>query len=246
LFAFKNRFFEPPQQASILARLEKILTTRLKKYINQDNLDKYRDRYQYFKSAGGKLVRQFKRPEFPQNNEKTYLHLGCGNINHPSFINIDKIPYAHVHYVRSIDNLKIFPSNTVSLVYASHCLEHFSHKYVHKVLEEWFRVLNHNGILRLSVPNFDLLLKIYLENNCQIETIMKPLLGGQENPFDLHMVAFTEKYLTELLLDIGFFSVKQWQPGTSALTDFDDWSSRIVVINGKAYPVSLNLEAIKK
>jgi predicted SAM-dependent methyltransferase len=53
------------------------------------------------------------------------LHLGCGNINYPDFINVDLMPASHVHYVRGINNLKPFKNNSVDLIYACHCLEHF-------------------------------------------------------------------------------------------------------------------------
>jgi SAM-dependent methyltransferase len=201
---------------------------------------------EYIKNACSKLKRQFVRPPFPKlENGQINLHLGCGDVNDPRFINIDGQAAPHIHYVRQIDNLSPFQDNSVNLVYACHCLEHFPHGKISAVLAEWFRVLSPDGILRLSVPDFDLLINIYQDNQNQINTILYPLLGGQENKFDYHETAFNRSRLEYLLKKAGFREVQQWYPEQNELTKIDDWSNRQVFVNNKYYPISLNLEAIK-
>jgi SAM-dependent methyltransferase len=194
----------------------------------------------------GKFVRLFFRPPFPMLQDgRINLHLGCGDIAHPDFVNIDGIPAKHIHYVRAIDKLSPFQDNSVDLVYASHCLEHFSHLKITNVLREWHRVLKINGILRLSVPDFNLILDIYNNNSQEINTIMAPLMGGQDYKLNIHYSVFTCSSLTALLTQVGFREVRRWQPGSSELTTFEDWSNRKIQVSGKEYPVSLNLEAVK-
>ena len=194
----------------------------------------------------GKFVRLFTRPQFPKlDNGATYLHLGCGSVNHPKFINIDGIPAPHIHYVRSIENLSPFEDNSVDLVYACHCLEHFPYATVPKVVAEWFRVLKQGGILRLSVPDFDLLLNIYNNNEKDVNTILSPLMGGQNYKFNFHLTVFTHSSLETILKNAGFRIIQKWQPGSCELTTFDDFSDCKVLRNFNYYPVSLNLEAIK-
>ena len=82
------------------------------------------------------------------------LHLGCGTINHPKFINIDGIPKPHIHYIRSIDNLSNFSNNSVDLIYACHCLEHFPYHQIPGIISEWVRIMKKDSILRISVPDF--------------------------------------------------------------------------------------------
>lgn len=207
---------------------------------------KYQNTKQKIKNIYGKITRPIKRPKFPSNiDHQINLHLGCGMVKHPSFINIDGRAASHIHFVRAIDDLKPFQNQTVDLIYASHCLEHFPFNKIPHVLLEWQRVLKLGGILRLSVPDFDLLLDIYDKNNKELETIMMPLLGGQDYPTNFHMTVFNQQYLTKILKNAGFSTVQQWEPGSSYLTTLNDWSCRSVIINGTAYPVSLNLEAIK-
>lgn len=197
-------------------------------------------------SVFAKLKRQFLRPPFPKlKNEQINLHLGCGSINHSSFINIDGLPAPHIHYVRAIDNLSPFRDDSVDLIYACHCLEHFPYHKVPRVLAEWFRVLKHNGVLRLSVPNFDLLLDIYKDNGNNVNTILGPLMGGQDYKFNFHMTVFNRSSLESLLKDTGFKLVQEWQPDSCELTTFDDFSTYKSIIHEKHYRVSLNIEALK-
>ena len=210
--------------------------------------DRHRTKWNRFKletqALWGKLKRQIVRPAFPPT-ARTNLHLGCGEVNHPEFINVDGLGKKHIHYVRAIDNLAPFGDRSIDLVYASHCLEHFSHVRVNKVLHEWYRVIKVGGILRLSVPDFELLLDIYRDNNNDLDAIQQPLMGGQDYKYNFHYIAFNRSNLTAILKRVGFKTVRSWQPGTSNLTTFDDWSAKKMDYNGKQYLISLNLEAIK-
>jgi predicted SAM-dependent methyltransferase len=173
------------------------------------------------------------------------LHLGCGFVIHHKFLNVDLLPAPHIHYQRSIDDLSPFQNNSVNLIYASHCLEHFPYAKVPKVLSEWFRVLKKGGILRLSVPDFDLLLNIYKENGNNIDTILAILMGGQDYEHNFHMTIFTQTSAAKLLKQVGFKEIRQWQPNSCEMTTFDDHSVYRHIVGGKHYPVSLNLEAVK-
>ena len=89
------------------------------------------------------------------------LHLGCWNRFIPGFIHIDLCDYDHIDYKRNIGDLSIFKNDSVSLIYSSHNLEYFDSERANIVLKEWNRVLKQNGILRIAVPDFDSLIKVY-------------------------------------------------------------------------------------
>jgi predicted SAM-dependent methyltransferase len=173
------------------------------------------------------------------------LHLGCGSVNHPAFINVDIEPEPHVHFVRAIDDLSPFRTGTVDLVYASHCLEHFSHRDVPRVLREWHRVLRPGGTLRLSVPDFDRLLSIYRASSNDLNAILGILMGGQDSRYNFHKTAFNRAYLENLLRETGFRATALWTPGSSELTSLADTAAVMVEVGGKAHSYSLNLEATK-
>jgi predicted SAM-dependent methyltransferase len=194
----------------------------------------------------GGLLRLFYRPALPKLPDgEVRLHLGCGKIDHPGFINIDAIPRRHVHYAQPVDNLRRFGDGSVDFIYACHVLEHFSHLRVPAVLAEWRRVLKSGGRLCLSVPDFDLLCTIYRENGNDMRVIQNALLGGQEYPYNFHRVAFNFDYLTGLLQQSGFARVSRWTPDDDERHQVNDWSRRPLIVAGRSYPVSLNIEAEK-
>ena len=182
-------------------------------------------------------------PPRPRTDE-LYLHLGCGRIDHPKFVNVDAVPFPHVHYVRGLEDLSPIAGDAAALVYACHCLEHFSYPSVPTILTEWRRVLRPGGILRLSVPDFDRLLAIYRAHD-DVTDIQAALLGGQDSRYNYHKAVFTRRSLGDMLVSAGFHDVREWTPGSSDLTTFDDWSGRKVPIHGTDYEISLNLEAVK-
>ena len=202
--------------------------------------------YSRVKTFLGKMKRKVHAPSLPINEDnKVYIHLGCGEINASGFINVDTIPFSHIHYVQDVEDLSVFSNKYADLIYASHVLEHIGHGNSFKVLKEWYRVLKEVGILRLSVPDFDKLIEVYSVEERDIQAIMCPLMGGQGYAYNFHKCVFNEKYLTELLLSVGFREVRMWNPEEVELHTFDDWASRPIEIKGKKYPISLNLNSAK-
>lgn len=194
----------------------------------------------------GKATRLVARPAFPRHPEdRRCVHLGCGEINHPAFINVDAIPYPHVHYVGDISRLTMFADNSVDFMYASHCLEHVSYHETALVLAEWYRVLKPGGVLRLSVPDFDQLVEIYRASAGQLNLIIGLLYGGHDSPFNVHMAIFNRASLEQLMTSTGFVHCRKWRPHEDELSALDDFSSFERKVGDVSIPVSLNLEATK-
>ncbi len=174
-----------------------------------------------------------------QKNLK-YLHIGCGdNVLPKPFINIDN------RKKKGVLNLKAYPlrfkKNTFDLVYASHILEHFKKKQVLKVLVEWVRVLKPGGVLRISVPSFENLSKIYNIDK-DIDNISGPLMGGQTYKDNFHYEIFNKKKLIKLLLSAGLEAIHPWDFKRTIHSKFWDFSQATT----KEIPISLNLEGRKR
>lgn len=193
-----------------------------------------------------KIKRNFVSYKYPNNsNNEVLIHLGCGEINSPEFINVDARFFPHIHHVGEVQLLPFFKNDFADMLYTSHTLEHIPMKELNSTLSEWYRVLKPGGILRISVPDFDKIISIYNDNDKSIKSIWMPLLGGQEYKENSHYAVFNENYLTTLLLEIGFKDICVWDPLAVKHHDFTDWASILLEINKKEYPISLNLEAVK-
>lgn len=211
--------------------------------------DKHRTRWyairQSVNNVRGRVIRLFWRPPFPDCALGVNVHVGCGPINHPHFINVDGSYYPHVHFQRSLADLSCFATDSVDFLYASHCLEHFPFEYTKAIVAEWRRVLRPGGTIRIAVPNFDTLVDIYLETGRDIDSILVYLMGGQGFKYNMHFTQFTGQSLTSLLLATGFRDVRPWTPGQDALSSIPDAASTAVRIGDRAVNISLNLEATK-
>jgi predicted SAM-dependent methyltransferase len=191
------------------------------------------------------LARQFsfKAPRSSSPDGTLNLHLGCGRINAPGFINIDMAPMRHVHLVQDVSNLDRFRAESVDLIYASHVLEHFSHLRTLTILREWKRVLKPGGVLRLAVPNFDALVEIYRLNERRISSIQGMLYGGQDYPGNAHFAGFTYESLACILMEAGLCEVSTWGPFKGIEPYCLDHSGLEIDIGSLVIPVSLNVEA---
>ena len=176
---------------------------------------------------------------------KLNLHLGCGRVDHKEFINIDGYPFPNVHYVQSLAKLPQFADESVDLIYASHCLEHFSYRQTEAVLSEWFRVLKKGGTLRISVPDFDKLVDIYTIHRKDPDLMIGQLMGGQDYKYNYHFTVLNEVNLSRKLETVGFRTLSSWIPGSEPLTTFQDFSIYQHEIAGRSHEISLNIQATK-
>ena len=103
-----------------------------------------------------------------------------------------------------------YPDNSVDEVYAAHVLEHFGHREVPKVLEEWARVLKPNGLMRISVPDR---VKVEAARTDSNDDLMDQILmGGQVDPDDFHKSVFTEQTLARAMRRAGIGKVEPFDP----------------------------------
>ena len=131
------------------------------------------------------------------------LHLGCGNLYLDDYINVDI--YSEIADLKvDITDLSVINNNKVSEIYMSHVLEHFKRSEVLNFLSECNRVLKIGGILRVSVPDFDQVVKVYNKNK-NIAEVVGLLNGGQKNDYDIHFLNYNFEILKETSFSISCF-----------------------------------------
>tara|TARA_S200000501_G_C20740556_1_gene707118 strand:+ start:499 stop:1095 length:597 start_codon:yes stop_codon:yes gene_type:complete len=172
------------------------------------------------------------------------LHLGCGDLKLDNFINIDILSnFADMKL--DITDLSVFNNSTVDQIYSCHALEHIKRNKILNIILEWNRVLKHNGILRICVPDFQKVAKIYNKNK-KIEEIIGFLNGGQKDDYDIHYVNFDIDILSEILKICGFDNISKYD-AHEFLGDKDDYSKAYLphmdIENGEL--MSLNIVCYK-
>jgi len=95
-----------------------------------------------------------------------YLNLGCGYkySKAEEWLNADMLPVGEDVIRCNFLNGIPFENNTFDLVYHSHILEHFSRQDGEKLTAECFRILKPGGIIRIALPNLEVIAKEYLKN----------------------------------------------------------------------------------
>jgi predicted SAM-dependent methyltransferase len=154
------------------------------------------------------------------------LHIGCGKRFIPGFIHIDQVAFPHVDHVQDIRSLANFGDNSASLIYACQVIEYFDREEVVGVLADWQRVLAPGGILRLSVPNFAMICKLY-QSGIPLDKFLGTLYGripDGKNGFVYHRTTYDERSLDELLGKLGFQEIGLWDWRQTEHADVDDFS----------------------
>ena len=176
------------------------------------------------------------------------LHLGCGKRDFgEDWIHIDGSDYEHIKY-HNITKLP-FDNNTVDIIYACGVLEYFDNDECINVLQEWKRVLKVNGILRLSVPDFEPISKLYSEGKYPIESFLGPIFGKWEmnDKTIYHRTVFDFKSLEKILKKCNFNNIRKWDWRKTEHSNIDDYSQAYLPHMDKenGTQMCLNLECDK-
>ena len=173
------------------------------------------------------------------------INMGCGKRNFgKDWIHIDKANYPHIDHQDIFD----FPYENVDLIYASHIIEYFDRIEVLALLKAWKKKLKANGILRLAVPDFQNIAKLYLSEQYSLESFLGPLYGKMElnNSTIYHRTVYDFNSLKKLLQELGFNNISKWDHNNVDHGMFDDHSQAYLPhmdkINGTL--ISLNVECV--
>ena len=159
------------------------------------------------------------------------VNLGCGPIGKEDWINIDWGILAFLHKYHFVENFllacKLFPKGynikwpknlflhncrsklpfkegSIDFIYSSHFIEHMRRFETERILKDCYRVLKKGGVMRLVIPDLELLTRKYIEKDKGFFYALNNLLNNDPNPKD-------EIFLADVLLD-SFFPVSYKKP----------------------------------
>lgn len=179
------------------------------------------------------------------------LHLGCGHRHLKNFIHVDKDVLPHIdHPNTDLGDLFMFNNSSVDMIYTCGSFEYYDREEAIHVLEEWRRVLKTGGTLKISVPNFSSVVKVYQKyNNLDGIGILGPLYGKwkiHNNRFLYHKTVYDKKSLSNLLSKVGFRNIKNYVAEDFLPNGYDDYSLAYVPhMDKNGIQIQLNMECIK-
>lgn len=150
-------------------------------------------------------------------NTNQRLHVGCGDVKLPGFINMDYRQTLATDIVADCTDIGFFPESSLDLVYSHAFFEHLYRLDRVKNLSSVFRSLKPGGLVAyIGFPDFRVVARAYLDGE-------KGVLGGQFNLFNvyrythgdpehvkgwwleqLHKSLFDADTVDELLFEAGF------------------------------------------
>ena len=155
-----------------------------------------------------------------------------------SILNIQK--NKDVDFVGDISDLSQFNDNSINEIYASHVFEHIKFKDTKKTLLGIKRVLVDKGKFYISVPDMDVLCKIFIDKQKDPKIkihALRMMFGGQTDEYDFHYFGYNYDLLSGLLKNVGFKNIEKVKT-FSLFNDTSDFAPY-------GEPISLNLIAIK-
>ncbi len=171
------------------------------------------------------LLRKMRVHSYISRASVKMLHLGCGPNCFDGWLNTDLDPMSNCEVIIDASRKFPLPSNSMDMVYCEHLLEHLDWTGGIICLQECFRVLRPNGILRISTPDFERLINFYIEENSENTEYMKFGIEHFVRPLPLvyskalvvnnffrswgHQVIYDYNLLREVLELVGFVNISR-------------------------------------
>jgi predicted O-linked N-acetylglucosamine transferase (SPINDLY family)/predicted SAM-dependent methyltransferase len=140
------------------------------------------------------------------------LHIG-GQQPRPGWKIVNIQPGPGVDYIGDCSDLGPFADASADEIYASHVLEHLGYQdKLPQALAEIHRVLKPGGAVKISVPDFEVICRLFLEPERTEEQrllLMRMAFGGQMDAHDFHYVGLTHEILGGYLSRAGFVRIEK-------------------------------------
>lgn len=176
------------------------------------------------------------------------LNLGCGRRNFgKDWIHIDGGEYPHLHSHNIVD--LPFENETVDVIYASHVFEYFDRDEGKIILEKWYHKLKYGGVIRLAVPDFESINKLYIDGKYSLSSFIGPLYGkmkmGETTIY--HKTVYDFFDLEILLKSVKYKNIKKYDWRETEHYNIDDQSQAYLPHMDKSNGtlISLNIEGTK-
>jgi predicted SAM-dependent methyltransferase len=178
------------------------------------------------------------------HDEVIKVNIGCGLSGISGWHNLDNSPtilLSRIPIVRRLFKVPAWPrdvrrhdvrkglpfsDNSVLYIYSSHAFEHFTWAESQAIARDCYRVLQPGGILRVAVPDLELIAREYLADNNPLAAqyflsrlSLHHSLQDFVHPGSNHSQMFDSRALLELMRLSGFERAEVSSYGNSAIPD---------------------------
>lgn len=141
--------------------------------------------------------------------DKKCLNLCAGG---EIFVNCDTADIDPAFNTTHCFDIKIFPwpleRESYDEVYLFHAIEHIEKKHHQDILQEIVRILRPNGLFIVSFPEFEIIVRNWLENEGGLRNFWEnTVFGLQRTPSDYHYCAMSTEEMIGLMLKVGFTNI---------------------------------------
>ena len=180
------------------------------------------------------------------SSDEIKINIGCGlsgidgwhNLDNSPTITLSRIPVVSrllktPVWPRDVQRYDVrkglpFAGGTVRYIYSSHTFEHFTYAESLAIAKECLRVLARDGVLRIVVPDLELIVREYLvdpkplaSHNFLSRLGLDHSIQDFLHPGSHHSQMFDGKALVHLLREAGFDRVEVARYGESAIPEID-------------------------
>lgn len=178
----------------------------------------------------------FKINYYLRNNKVRRLHIGCGYNILGGWLNTD-INIEHADIFQDAGKRFPFNESTFDYVFCENFIEHIPYEKGRFFIQECYRVLKKDGILRVATPDLKLLIRMYENKNPHVKR--EEVIKRHEkitkktglSPCELfndkmrrwgHMFIYDQDLLIKALRDNGFKSLVKCEYGKSKHKELQD------------------------
>ena len=101
--------------------------------------------------------------------------------------------------------------NVADYIYSSHFIEHLYRKDADHLLNECYRVLKKNGVLRISIPDLEYALALYGSGKKEEMLQQYFFVEDHGSDYSRHKYMYDFEMLSKLLKEIGFSDIRRCQ-----------------------------------
>lgn len=162
------------------------------------------------------------------------IHVGCGGVYFPGWVNID-LNSEKADLKCDIRDQLPYEENTVDFIYSEHVIEHFNIEDGLRLLADFYRILKHNGAVRIATPDLDYIVFRYCFFWKKQDWIKKYGYEWIKTKAEMMNISFREwghqyiynnEELERRLYEVGFRHIHRKRINKSSLYEFKNRETR--------------------